>query len=278
MEPQTAGPGSRFLFIQSSDGDMNSPDTRILLEQVRSGSLSVDEALSRLQPTDVAALGYAHVDLHRKDRCGFPEVIFCEGKSREWVEGVVKALQAAGQDCLATRVNDEQAGHLAAKFPTAEQDRIGRTFWLRTGSGIKNRESVGTVGIITAGTADLPVAHEAVNTARALGCTVELLADVGVAGIHRLLRHFDRFKAADALVVVAGMEGALPSVVGGLTDCPVIAVPTSVGYGASFQGLAALLGMLNSCAANVTVVNIDSGFKGGYVAALIARRAASRKA
>jgi hypothetical protein len=134
---------------------------------------------------------------------------------------------------------------------------------------------VGTVAIVTAGTADLPVAHEALATVKAMGCQATLLADVGVAGIHRVLRNQDRFRDADAVVVVAGMEGALPSVVGGLVDCPVIAVPTSVGYGASFQGLAALLGMLNSCSANVTVVNIDSGFKGGYVAALIARRAHS---
>jgi pyridinium-3,5-biscarboxylic acid mononucleotide synthase len=255
---------------------MNASDARSLLEELQAGRLSVDAALERLN--GVAALGFAHVDLHRKARCGFPEVIFCEGKTPEWVEGVVRSLQAAGQDCLATRVNEQQAAHLAAHFPHAEQDRIGRTFWLKATEEIGAEcERLGKIGVITAGTADLPVAHEAATTARALGCEVELLADVGVAGIHRLIQNFDRFKHVAALVVVAGMEGALPSVVGGLADCPVIAVPTSVGYGASFQGLAALLGMLNSCAANVTVVNIDSGFKGGYVAALIARRAARKE-
>ena len=219
----------------------------------------------------VADLGFAQVDLHRARRCGFPEVIFCEGKTCAHVEGVVSQLRAANQDCLATRVSDEQAAHLQQRYPEAEQDRIGRTFWLPAGDA-KQRKVQGKVAVVTAGTADLPVAHEAVATARALGCEATLLADVGVAGIHRLIRNVDKLKEADVVVVVAGMEGALPSVVGGLVDCPVVAVPTSVGYGAAFQGLAALLCMLNSCAANVTVVNIDSGFKGGYVAGLIARR------
>ncbi|HEV8058516.1 MAG TPA: nickel pincer cofactor biosynthesis protein LarB [Gemmataceae bacterium] len=216
-----------------------------------------------------ADLGYAHVDLHRKERCGFPEVIFCEGKTKEWVEGVVRQLADSGQHCLATRLNEEQAAYLGKAFPQAEVDRVGRTFWLPSGPLAKAQ---GRVVIITAGTSDLPVAQEALVTARALGTEVSILADVGVAGIHRLLRRRDDFADADAIVVVAGMDGALPSVVGGLVDCPVIAVPTSVGYGASFGGLAALLTMLNACSANVVVVNIDSGFKGGYVAALIARK------
>ncbi len=216
-----------------------------------------------------ADLGYAHVDLHRKERCGFPEVIFCEGKTKEWVEGVVRQLADSGQHCLATRLNEEQAAYLGKAFPQAEVDRVGRTFWLPAGPLAKAQ---GRVVIITAGTSDLPVAQEALVTARALGTEVSILADVGVAGIHRLLRHRDDFVNADAIVVVAGMDGALPSVVGGLVDCPVVAVPTSVGYGASFGGLAALLTMLNACSANVVVVNIDSGFKGGYVAALIARK------
>ena len=220
----------------------------------------------------VADLGFAQVDLQRRDRCGFPEVIFCQGKTPLWIEGVVHQLVAAGQDCLATRVSDEQAAHLAAAFPQAEQDAVARTFWLPASTA--DRAQAGLVVVLTAGTSDLPVAREAVVTAQALGCRVELIADVGVAGIHRLLRHRDRFASADSIVVVAGMDGALPSVVGGLVDCPVIAVPTSVGYGAAFQGVAPLLTMLNACSANVVVVNIDSGFKGGYVAALIARRAA----
>jgi NCAIR mutase (PurE)-related protein len=183
---------------------------------------------------------------------------------------VVAQLAAAGQDCLATRVNDEQSATLAQRFPQAQQDRVARTFWMPACSPAP---PVGKVVVITAGTSDLPVAREALVTAQAVGCGASLLADVGVAGIHRLLRHRDDFAGADALVVVAGMDGALPSVVGGLVDCPVIAVPTSVGYGAAFGGVAPLLTMLNACAANVVVVNIDAGFKAGYVAALIARRA-----
>jgi NCAIR mutase (PurE)-related protein len=249
----------------------NTQELRQLLEQLQAGQVGVDEALQRIGAPAEADLGFAHVDLHRRQRCGFPEVIFCEGKTCEWVEGVVRQLAENGQDCLATRVSAEQADYLAQRFPQAQQDRVGRTFWLPAGPPMPPS---GRVIVITAGTSDLPVAQEAVNTARALGCAVDLLADVGVAGIHRLLRHRPRFSGADVIVVVAGMDGALPSVVGGLVDCPVIAVPTSVGYGAAFAGLAPLLTMLNSCSASVVVVNIDSGFKGGYVAALIARRAA----
>jgi NCAIR mutase (PurE)-related protein len=256
---------------------MPQPDLRQILDQLHAGTLNVEEALQQLGGLAVAELGFAHVDLHRRDRCGFPEVIFCEGKSCEWVEAVVRKLGEAGQDCLATRVSAEQADYLGQRFPLAEQDRVGRTFWLPSERPGTTRPTEGRVVVITAGTSDLPVAREAVNTARALGSEVELLADVGVAGIHRLLRHRERFAGADAIVVVAGMDGALPSVVGGLVDCPVIAVPTSVGYGAAFSGVAPLLTMLNSCAANVVVVNIDSGFKGGYVAALIARRAERKK-
>ncbi len=258
---------------------MNPDNLRTLLEQVHAGQLSVEDALRGIHNTaGVADLGYAHVDLHRRQRCGFPEVIFCEGKTSEWVAGVVRRLVEAGQDCLATRVNEVQAADLARLFPQAEQDRVGRTFWLPT-AATRDQPRLGRVVVLTAGTSDLPVAQEAVVTARALGCDVSLIADVGVAGIHRLLRHRDQFTGADSIVVVAGMDGALPSVVGGLVDCPVIAVPTSIGYGAAFNGLAPLLTMLNACSANVVAVNIDSGFKGGYVAALIARRAASpRKA
>jgi NCAIR mutase (PurE)-related protein len=258
---------------------VNAKDLRELLEQVRGGGLGVEAALALLEdgnrwtgrkgaPLEID-LGFAHVDLQRGERCGFPEVIFCEGKASEWVEGVVHQLLEAGQDCLATRVSAAQAESLARRFPQGQQDRVARTFWLP----VKPRQSAaGRVVVITAGTSDLPVAREAVVTAQALGCETDLLADVGVAGIHRLLRHRERFTGADAIVVTAGMDGALPSVVGGLVDCPVVAVPTSIGYGAAFAGLAPLLTMLNSCSANVVVVNIDSGFKGGYVAALIARR------
>jgi hypothetical protein len=251
---------------------MRSDHTYQILEQVRQGRLSVETALEQLNPEPVADLGFAHVDLHRARRCGFPEVVFCEGKTPEWVETVLRRLMDAKQDCLATRLNDAQAEHLIKVLPAGRVDRLARTFWLPAGAPAA---PVGKVVVITAGTSDLPVAQEAVVTAEAIGAGVNLLADVGVAGIHRLLRHHDQFTDADSIVVVAGMDGALPSVVGGLVDCPVIAVPTSIGYGAAFSGVAPLLTMLNSCAANVVVVNIDSGFKGGYVAALIARRAAN---
>jgi NCAIR mutase (PurE)-related protein len=252
---------------------MNPDALRELLEKVQHGAVSVDTAVAQVQQAGatVADLGYAQVDLHRRQRCGFPEVIFCEGKNPEWVEGVVRRLVEAGQDCLATRVSAEQAAHLGSIFPQAEQDRGARTFWLPT-EATRHQAPVGQVLVVTAGTSDLPVAQEAAVTLRALGAGAEVLADVGVAGIHRLLRHRDRLSAADIIIVVAGMDGALPSVVGGLVDCPVIAVPTSIGYGAAFQGVAPLLTMLNACSANVVVVNIDSGFKAGYVAAIIARR------
>lgn len=253
---------------------MNTDELRSILEQVRGGRLDIDLALERCQPPALADLGFANVDLQRRDRCGYPEVVYAEGKTCEWLEGVVGKLVEAEQDCLATRLSPEQAQHLAQCFPTAQIDRVGRTFWLPVSLP---RATVGTVAVITAGTSDLPVAREAVVTATALGCAVTLIADVGVAGIHRLLGRREQFANADAIVVVAGMDGALPSVVGGLVDRPVIAVPTSIGYGAAFQGLAPLLTMLNACAANVVVVNIDSGFKGGYVAGLIARRAHDAK-
>jgi NCAIR mutase (PurE)-related protein len=250
---------------------MDPSNLRDMLDAVKRGSLGVDEALAKLEHGGVADIGFAHVDLDRRRRCGYPEVIFCQGKTGPWIEGVVRRLSAAGQDCLATRVDDDHAAHLASVFPQAQQDRVARTFFLPAGPPAPPR---GRVVVLTAGTSDLPVAREAVVTIQSLGSEAQLIADVGVAGLHRLLRHQADFQGADAIVVVAGMDGALPSVVGGLVDCPVIAVPTSIGYGAAFQGVAPLLTMLNACSANVVVVNIDSGFKGGYVAALIARRAA----
>ena len=253
---------------------MTTDDLRLLLEAVRAGRTDVTTALGQLNRSSVADLGFAQVDLDRRARCGFPEVIFCEGKTPEWVEGVARRLAEAGQDCLGTRVNAEQAAHLTKAFPQAEQDRLARTFWLPVPG--ERPQPKGHVLVVTAGTGDLPVAQEAVVTARSIGAEVELVADVGVAGIHRILRQRERIARADAIVVAAGMDGALPSVVGGLADCPVIAVPTSIGYGAAFNGVAPLLTMLNACSANVTVVNIDAGFKAGYVAALIARRAAVR--
>ena len=253
---------------------MTTDELWLLLEAVRAGRTDVEAAVGQLSRPAIADLGFAQVDLDRRARCGFPEVIFCEGKTPEWVEGVARRLAEAKQDCLGTRVSAEQAAHLAKTFPHAEQDRLARTFWLPVPG--ERPQPKGHVLVVTAGTGDLPVAQEAVVTARSIGAEVDLVADVGVAGIHRILRQRERIAWADVIVVAAGMDGALPSVVGGLADCPVIAVPTSIGYGAAFGGVAPLLTMLNACSANVTVVNIDAGFKAGYVAALIARRAAVR--
>ena len=242
-----------------------------LLREVSDGRVSPGEAESRLRGAPLADLGEAKIDLHRESRCGYPEVVYAQGKTVESVEAALRALCEAGQEALATRVSVEQAEHLRQKFPEGEYNAVGRTFWVRTKPQAAGE---GKVVVITAGTTDLTVGEEALVTAQWMGCDAHLVSDVGVAGPHRLPAYRDVYSDADAIVVVAGMEGALPSVVGGHVDCPVIAVPTSVGYGASFGGLAALLGMLNSCAANVTVVNIDAGFKGGYVAGLIAKRTA----
>ena len=257
---------------------MHTNDLRELLEGVRSGRLSVEAALERVDGGSVADLGFAHVDLHRRQRCGFPEVIFCEGKTPEWVEGVVRKLVEARQDCLATRVSAEQAEHLAGSFPQAEQDGVARTFWLPA-PGAEPRPTAGQGGRAD-GRHQRSAGGAGGGRSRRgrWAATWRWCADVGVAGIHRLLRHREQFCTADCIVVVAGMDGALPSVVGGLVDCPVVAVPTSIGYGAAFGGVAPLLTMLNACSANVVVVNIDSGFKGGYVAALIARRSAASRA
>lgn len=241
-----------------------------LLEAVRTGTVSVVDAVARFPEFTVGELDYATIDLHRHKRCGYPEVVFGEGKTPVWVEGAVRRLAAAGQDAFVTRVNDAQAAHLQSAFPAAEQDRLARTFLLPAAG--ERRPLVGLVRVVTAGTGDLPVAQEAVVTARVMGTNADLIADVGVAGIHRVLRHRERLNEADVVIVVAGMDGALPSVVGGLVDGPVIACPTSIGYGAAFGGVAALLTMLNSCSAGVAVVNIDAGFKAGYVAARMVRR------
>lgn len=249
---------------------MTSDELHALLEGVRTGAVEVGEAAARLGQASVAELSFATLDLDRKQRCGFPEVVFAEGKTAEWVEGAVRRLSAAAQDCFVTRVNGEQAAHLTAHFPGAEQDRLARTFWLP--AAVERPAAAGKVIVVTAGTSDLPVAQEALVTARVMGANVELIVDVGVAGLHRILRQRERLASADVVIVVAGMDGALPSVVGGLVDCPVIAVPTSIGYGAAFGGVAALLTMLNSCSAGVCTVNIDAGFKAGYVAARFVKR------
>jgi NCAIR mutase (PurE)-related protein len=256
---------------------MDSHELRALLERVRRGEVDPGEAALRLKTAPyVETGGFAKVDLHRRVRCGFPEVIFGQAKTAEQVERILRVLLEHDQGGLVTRVEPAVAEHLRRVFPQGEHNATARTFRIRSPNDPGPR--LGRVVVVTAGTSDLPVAEEAKVTAEAWNCDVSLVADVGVAGLHRLLNQLPTFNGADALVVVAGMEGALPSVVGGLVDCPVIAVPTSVGYGASFGGISALLTMLNSCASNVVVVNVDAGFNGGHVAGLIARRAGQARA
>ena len=215
----------------------------------------------------------AQVDLDRQERCGFPEVIYGEGKPIPSLLQIVGTLRDRGQSVLATRLSDTQQAALAEAFPQARIDPLGRTFRLES-TPQSGPAANGKVAVITAGTSDLPIAAEALETLAWMNVETVPIYDVGVAGPHRLPAQLGKLAACDVVIVIAGMEGALPSVVGGYVDCPVIAVPTSVGYGASFQGVAALLGMLNSCASNVAVVNIDAGFKGAYLAGIIASRAA----
>jgi len=214
------------------------------------------------------------LDIDRARRCGFPEVVFGEGKSVETLIEIFQRLLAGEVDVLSTRIDAEKASKLQQTFSAGTYNEVAKTF--RVPRGEDAAELVGRVAVITAGTSDLPVAEEARETLDWMDVEVAMMHDVGVAGPHRLQERVEELTGLDACVVVAGMEGALPSVVGGYVDCPVIAVPTSVGYGANLGGIAALLSMLNSCAANVTVVNIDAGFKGGYVAGLIAKRANPR--
>lgn len=248
-----------------------------LLERLQRGELDVPSVAARLAEMNGAKTAEttdARVDLDRRRRCGFAEVVFCEGKTPESVLEIFKALHAHSEECLGTRCSEEQARLLLKEFPGLIHNSVARTVRLPRQSGVEVAAR-GKVAVITAGTSDRPVAEEALETLLWMGCEVDLIVDAGVAGPHRIREQSGRFCDAHAIVVVAGMEGALPSVVGGMVGCPVIAVPTSVGYGASFGGVAALLGMLNSCASNVTVVNIDAGFKGGYVAGMIARQANS---
>jgi NCAIR mutase (PurE)-related protein len=243
---------------------MRREHVRDLLAQVADGALAIDDALERLSFEPAESLGFATIDHHRALRQGFPEVIFGEGKAPEHLVAIASRIAERGEGLLVTRLSPEAAPALVAQIPTIELNAIARTAYLRPAEPAPAGR--GTILVVTAGTSDLPVAEEAAVTASALGNCVTRLVDVGVAGIHRVLARRDELLAAAIVIVVAGMDGALPSVIGGLVRVPVIAVPTSVGYGASFQGLAALLTMLNSCAAGITVVNIDNGF-GAAVAA-----------
>ncbi len=240
-----------------------------LAGRLAAAEISADEFL-RLAAKEVGQTDIATVDLDRADRCGFPEVIYGTGKSVEAITEIAKQLLTNDQSVLVTRVEAEKAEPLLSEFPSATYNEVGRT--LRVDPDAHATNAVGHVAVITAGTSDLPVAEEARETLEWMGVRTTMVHDVGVAGPHRLPERLAEFADADAIVVVAGMEGALPSVVGGYVPCPVFGVPTSVGYGASMGGLSALLSMLNSCASNVAVVNIDAGFKAGYLAGLVATR------
>jgi pyridinium-3,5-biscarboxylic acid mononucleotide synthase len=247
---------------------LNSESIRKLFEQVRAGKISPDEAVQRLRHLPFEDLGFAKVDHHRALRVGMPEVIFGQGKTPAQLAQIFSRLAKHDGNLLATRASKEQFAAVRKKVRGAEYRELARAIVLQRD---KKKYGKGIIAVVSAGTSDIPVAEEAVVTAKIMGNEVEHLYDVGVAGIHRLLASRDTLTRARVVIVCAGMEGALPSVVGGLVGVPVIAVPTSVGYGASFKGVAALLGMMNSCASNVSVVNIDNGFGAGYVAALINR-------
>jgi len=253
---------------------MNEKALRQLLTGVKAGKLSVDSAVSSLRRLPFEDMGFATVDHHRAIRCGFPEVIFCPGKTVEQVRAIFRKLAANGQNVLATRASAETYQAVKPDFPAARYEELARAIVLRQG---RQPRPAGHIAVVAAGTSDLPVAEEARVTAEIMGQRVTTHYDVGVAGLHRLLARSEALQSANVIVVAAGMEGALASVVGGLVAVPVIAVPTSVGYGASFGGLAALLTMLNSCSSGVSVVNIDNGFAGGYIAAMINRRTTTRK-
>jgi len=247
---------------------MDADRLKELLEQVRAGETSPDEALQRLKALPFEELGFAKIDHHRRLRTGMPEVVFGPGKTPVQLAEIFCRLASDDANVLATRISPEQVSAVQARIPAAAHNEVARTLILKQNNKLLGK---GVIVVVSAGTSDIPVAEEAVVAADIMGNQVERIYDVGVAGLHRLLTCRDSLLNARVLIVCAGMEGALPSVVGGLVGVPVIAVPTSVGYGASFQGLTALLAMMNSCASNVAVVNIDNGFGAAYVASLINR-------
>ncbi len=249
---------------------MDTEQLKQLLEGIQRGDIDVNQGLERLRDLPFEKTEEALIDHHRALRQGVPEVVLGEGKTAEQITNIVNRMKAHGDNILVTRIDTEKASALLRDHPEGEHDALARTFTLRQ-NPVEDLGR-GKILVICAGTSDLPVAREAAVTARIFNNQVEELVDVGVAGIHRLLAHTDALREASVIIVVAGMEGALPSVVGGLVAVPVIAVPTSVGYGAAFGGVAALLGMLNSCAGGVTVVNIDNGFGAAFAATRINRR------
>jgi NCAIR mutase (PurE)-related protein len=258
-----------YEVMKRKGATMDHTHLRTLLERVQSGQTSLDAAMDQLKKLPFEDLGYARIDNHRCVRTGVPEVIFCQGKTIAQIQGIVERISQSHANILATRAGCDVYEGIREVIETCEYFEMARIVVVRP----EPVEMVGNIAVVSAGTSDMPVAEEAAVTAEVLGNNVKRIYDVGVAGIHRLLNVCDDLFQASVAVVVAGMEGALASVVGGLVSCPVIGVPTSVGYGASFGGLSALLTMLNSCAAGVSVVNIDNGFGAGYQASLINRQA-----
>jgi len=245
---------------------MTPDNIRQILEAVRQGEQDVDSALDQLKDLPFTEMGFAKIDNHRQLRTGYPEVIFCAGKTIEQSEEIIRLMYHRGSNILATRVPEALWQRISETYPEAEYNAAARTIAIRRNDVTASSTYI---SVVTAGTADIPVAEEAAVTAELFGNKVERIYDVGVAGIHRLYSRLELIRGGRVIVAVAGMEGALPSVIGGLVDKPVIAVPTSVGYGANFNGLSALLTMLNSCAAGISVVNIDNGIGAGYLASLI---------
>lgn len=245
---------------------MENDSLKQLLERVQQGDLAIDQAMQQLKDFEYKDLGFAKIDNHRKMRTGYPEIIFCQGKTPEQVAGIFEYMSSKEVNILGTRATSEMYDEVKKACPEAEFNPLARTIQYIYQDETKTKTHI---AVVTAGTSDLPVAEEAAITAEIFGNDVKRYFDVGVAGIHRFYNHLSEIRKAKVLVVVAGMEGALPSIVGGMVDKPVIAVPTSVGYGANFGGLSALLGMLTSCASGVSVVNIDNGFGAGYMASMI---------
>jgi NCAIR mutase (PurE)-related protein len=246
---------------------MNDEDLKKIFQEVKDGKLDIVSALARIgEQKNISDIGFARIDHARNARCGFPEFIYGEGKTAGQIVSIIEKMLEKKHPVLVTRINSESAEEVLKKYPEAEYDKLARALMIRS---YGTEKKSGLVLIVTAGTSDLGAALEAKYTAELCGCETELIADSGVAGIHRLFAQSAKLKKADVIIVAAGMEGALPSVVGGLVSCPVIAVPTSVGYGASLNGFTAMFSMLNSCANGITVVNIDNGFGAGCAAARI---------
>lgn len=254
------------MSVRKKDDTMDMDKAKELLENVKDGAISIEQALEDLRDLPFKDLGYAKIDNHRELRVGYPEVIYCESKTPEQIKGIIEFMLAKGSNILGTRASEEAYELVKEICPKAEYNKEAHTITIKN----KKVEITNTyIAIVTAGTSDIPVAEEAAITAEIFGNRVERIYDVGVAGIHRLFDRIELIREAKIIIVVAGMEGALASVLGGLVDKPVIAVPTSVGYGANFGGLSALLCMLNSCASGISVVNIDNGFGAGYLASMI---------